>query len=207
MALWLETTEGRYGRGLAAISYPDLATSAWTGSPNSFWETEQGTGDLYPDAADMVLRADVLRCRLNHNLQDRNWNFAFCWRPFGHVRKEDVELDIWPSLEQGFAREYAYWVWSIDGRGPVVRLGFRRETGRFVDHIHDDMEVVEPPGDCCCLDGNIVVGKRPTVVAVGKMLAFFMTDVHGGIDEGNAALPGYEKHKWQKHWNIRPSRW
>jgi hypothetical protein len=85
-----------------------------------------------------------------------------------------------------------------------VQRGFRRDTGRFVE-IHDDLGVTEPRNWPSSYDGSVSTG--PSVVAVGKMLAFFMRDVRGGIAECNAALPGYEDHKWQKYWNILPSRW
>ena len=203
MVLWLETTEGRYGRGLAARYWPDITGAAWTGASNSFWEMERSS-DSYPRVRDLVPRAEVLRCRLNHRLGDYNWKTGPCWRPFGHIRKADVELDIWPSLERGFTREYSHWSWQIGNSPAEIQLGFRRDTSRFVE-IDDDLKVIEPLKDCHSPD--VVVLKRPTIVAVGHMLSYCMRDVHGWMNEGNAALPGFEKHKWQNHWNILPSGW
>lgn len=207
MTLWLETTDGRYGRGLAALSYPDITMSSWTGSPNSFWELEDGVvAASYLDPADRVPRIDVLRCRFTHNLRDDNSRMTTCWRPYGHIRKGDVELDIWPSLEQGFAREYSHWVWKGIGDGELPQLGFRRDTGRFVD-IGEDLGLVHAgEGEDDDL-GDVVVLKRPTIIAVGQMLSCFMRDVYGSVAEANAALPGFETHKWQKQWNILPSSW
>lgn len=45
------------------------------------------------------------------------------------------------------------------------------------------------------------------VVAVGRMLSYCMRDLYGDVDADNVALPGFEKHRWQKHWNILPSGW
>jgi hypothetical protein len=207
MTLWLETTEGRYGRGLAALSYPDITVSAWTGSPNSFWELEHGVvAASYLDSVDLVPRIDVLRCRFNHNLRDDDSRLTTCWRPYGHIHKKDVELDIWPSLEQGFAREYSHWVWKNIGDREVQKLGFRRDTGRFVD-IGEDLGLADAGEKEDNNPGNVIVMKRPTIRAVGQMLSCFMSDVYGSISEGNAALPGFETHKWQKQWNILPSSW
>lgn len=206
MALWLETTEGRYGRGLAALSYPDITVSAWTGSSNSFWELEHGVvAPAYLDS-DLVPRIDVLRCRFNHNLRDENSRFTTCWRPYGHIHKKDVELDIWPSLEQGFAREYSHWVWKSIGDREVQQLGFRRDTKRFVD-IGEDLGLADAGETEDNDPGDVIVLKRPTIIAVGQMLSCFMRDVYGSIAEANAALPGFETHKWQRQWNILPSSW
>lgn len=201
---WLETTEGRYGYGLAAWSWPDITLSAWTGSPNSFWDED--VTNSYPNLEDLVPRVDVLRCRFNLLLQNDHWNRSFCWRPSGHIRKTYVELDIWPCLEKGSTRKYLHWIWWDKDGNPDVQLGFRRDTGRFVD-IYDDLEVVEPKGYQSHEKGKISVLKGPSVVAVGRMLSFFMMTVSGNMAECNAAMPGFEKHKWQKRWNIRPSRW
>ena len=60
MVFWLETTEGWRGRGLAAISWPDITGAAWTGASNSFWELKDAEPcTLYPNQADLVQRADV----------------------------------------------------------------------------------------------------------------------------------------------------
>jgi hypothetical protein len=199
---WLETTEGRYGHGMSALSAPDIIMAAWTGAPNSFWEQETAT---YQDPSDLVSWSDVLRCRFNHLLQCDRWGErAFAWKPSGHVRKADVELDIWPALEQGCAREYLHWIWWVAPDVPNPQLGFRQDTGRFVDDVPDDLDVVEPPGRP---PGPVTVRKRPSIVAVGQMLSFFMSDVRGGIHESTAAMPGFEKHKWQKNWNLLPSGW
>ncbi|KAB5572223.1 hypothetical protein GE09DRAFT_1170471 [Coniochaeta sp. 2T2.1] len=205
MTLWLETTEGRHGRGLAALSYPDITVAAWTGSPNSFWELEGGVVTAsYLQSADRIPRIDVLRCRFNHNLRDENSRFTTCWRPYSHIQKKDVELDIWPSLEQGFSREYAHWVWkNIEDR---EQLGFRRDTKRFVD-TDEDLGLADAGEDEDNELGHMIILKRPTVIAVGQMLSCFMRDVYGSIAVANAALPGFETHKWQRQWNILPSSW
>ncbi|KAB5558081.1 hypothetical protein GE09DRAFT_1173147 [Coniochaeta sp. 2T2.1] len=204
MTLWLETTEGRYGRGLAAFSRPDIIASAWTGSPNSFWELEDGlVTTSYLDPADRVPRLDVLRCRFNHNLRDENSYSTTCWRPYGHIHKRDVELDIWPSLERVFAREYAHWVWKDCA---VQQLGFRRDTGRFVD-MGEDLGLANPGEEQDTDPCDQIIPKRPTLIAVGHMLSCFMRDVHGSIAEATAALPGFETHRWQREWNSLPKFW
>ena len=201
MVIWLETAEGRFGgRGLAAISWPDIVFSAWTGSPNSFFDEDMTAS--YPNETDLVPRVDMLRCRFNLLLQNEEWNTSLCWRPFGCVRKREVEVDLWPSLERGSAREYSHWVWWVN-KEPNVQLGFRQDTRRFVD-ASDDLRVIEPQDSQAC---EVDAPKRPSIVAVGKMLNLFMHDVNGGVAECTAALPGFEKHKWQKNWNILPSRW
>ena len=128
MVLWLETTEGRYGRGLSALSWPDITSSAWTASPNSFWDED--TMGSYPNPTDLVPRVDVLRCRFNFLLQNEEWNRSFCWRPYGHIRKIDVELDVWPSFEGSSIYEYSHWIWWIKNDDPDVQAGFRRDTGK-----------------------------------------------------------------------------
>lgn len=186
MILWLETTEGRFGRGLSAISWADITTSAWTGSPNSFRDGD--TIKVYSNPDDLVSRVDVLRCRFNLLLQASDWNTSCCWRPFGHIRKSQVELDLWPSLEQGSSRKYSHWLWWAGNDDPDVQLGFRRDTGRSVE-MYDDLEIAEPRN---WPSYDVSVPKNPSVVAVGQMLALFMKDVRGSIAESNAALPGFE---------------
>lgn len=166
LVLWLETTDGRSRYSLAAVRGPDITVAAWTGSPQSFWD--EGIAGPYLDPTDFVPRADVLRCRLNLQLQSDHWNNSFLWRPFGYVRKADVELDIWPWLERGSTREYLRWIWWIEKDAkPVIQdiqYGFRRDTGRYVD-IRDNLEqaVVEGDQDCPCY-----IHKAPSVAAVGR---------------------------------------
>ncbi|KAK3312495.1 hypothetical protein B0H66DRAFT_570749 [Apodospora peruviana] len=201
MVIWLETAEGRFGgRGLGAISCPDITFSAWIGSSNTFLDQE--VTDTYQCETDLVPRADILRCRFNMLLQSEEWNTSLCWQPFGCVPKKEVEVDLWPSLEHGSTREYVHWIWWVDKK-PDIQLGFRHDTGRFVE-VCDNLDVIEPQGSPSC---NVEAPKRPSIVAVGKMLSLLMHDVNGGVAECTAALPGFEKHKWNKYWNILPSQW
>jgi hypothetical protein len=85
-------------------------------------------------------------------------------------------------------------------------LGFRRDTKRFVD-IGEDLGLADAGETEDNDPGDVIVLKRPTIIAVGQMLSCFMRDVYGSIAEANAALPGFETHKWQRQWNILPSSW
>ena len=103
---YLETLEEQWGFG--TMSRPDVAVAAWTGVPQSF--LDEGMPRTYEKLTDRVPRADVLRCRDLFRLQD-TLILPFSWRPFGDIRKTDIEPEVWPWLESAYSREYLYWVW------------------------------------------------------------------------------------------------
>jgi hypothetical protein len=102
---FLETHEERYGFTSKAI--PDISVAAWTGARQSFLNDSPTTS--YGKEA--VPRSDILWHRYNFRLGIQATITP--WKPFGFVKKEDTDLDLWPLLETVSSRTYLYWVWLI----------------------------------------------------------------------------------------------
>ncbi|KAL2020761.1 hypothetical protein VTK56DRAFT_7959 [Thermocarpiscus australiensis] len=192
---YLETLEERWGFG--SMAPPDTAVAAWTGSPQSFLDDK--SRHLYRDPADPVSRADLLQHRYNFRLQDAT-SRPLSWRPFGYVARDVIEPDLWPWLERGHVREYVHWVWWADQGKDVVRdvqLGFRRDTGRFVEDVPDRLEIIRvsrPAGY------NDDVKLAPSKESTLRMISYCMEDVSGDRDTSITAVHGARTHPWLKHW-------
>lgn len=194
---YLETLEEQWGFG--SLSPPDTTMAAWTGAPQSFLD-EEGS-DTYPNLTDQVPRARLLRLRYHFILQDPMITH-FSWRPFGHVLKRDIEPDLWPWLECGYSREYLHWVWWIkEGKDTVqdVQLGFRRDTGRFVADVPDNLETISVKDeDLRCPGSDIKL--EPSYQSTRWMLNSCVQDSSGDRDADIAAMPGFQSYPWLKEW-------
>lgn len=84
--------------------------STWTGSKQSFVDFDNDSINLQP--SDLVLKANLLRCRFDAKLQDLA-STTLSWRPFGHVEKSMVEFELWPQLEIKYTRKYDKFVWYL----------------------------------------------------------------------------------------------
>ncbi|KAK4139315.1 uncharacterized protein C8A04DRAFT_40834 [Dichotomopilus funicola] len=110
------------------MGLPDITVAAWTGSPQSFLDSEPAPASVYPKG--QVSRADE--------------DVYLAWRPFGYIAKELLEPDLWPWLDHSCMKEYSHWVWYIKKGNDILRdvqLGFRRDTDRFVPDVPDRLKM------------------------------------------------------------------
>ncbi|KAH6988778.1 hypothetical protein BKA56DRAFT_574578 [Ilyonectria sp. MPI-CAGE-AT-0026] len=193
---YLETLEERWGYG--SMAPPDTTVSAWTGSPQSFLDEESSS--IYSDLKDLVPRADLLRLRYNFRLQDTT-SVLLSWRPFGVVPKQEIELELWPSLEHHASRSYLHWVWWMKKGENVVghdiQRGFRKDTGRFVPDVADHLDTTSLDHVTkCSWDVNLEPSREATL----RMVSFCMEDVIGDRDDEISAVPGIKTHPWLEDW-------
>ncbi|KAF4636207.1 hypothetical protein G7Y89_g1863 [Cudoniella acicularis] len=105
------TTHHEHSPGWS-LGYPDLDVAAWTGSKQSFLHEE--CSRIYKDHDIFVSTADVLRHRFNFRLAEKD-TFYFGWQPFGTIKMEQIEPELWPRLESPSPlRQYTQWVWWLD---------------------------------------------------------------------------------------------
>ena len=192
---YLETLMERWGFGTG--SHPDIAIAAWTGSPQSFLDDRSPRP--YKDPKEPIARADLLRHRYNFFLQDE-MSVTLSWRPFGHVPKELVEPELWPWLERGHVREYVHWVWWIKKGKQLlsdIQLGFRRDTGKFVEDVPDRLGTTRGRGR---ISADEVIKLEPSMQSTLRMVADCMMEVSGDQDTCILAVPGAVTHPWLKGW-------
>ncbi|KAL2176555.1 uncharacterized protein P884DRAFT_260573 [Thermothelomyces heterothallicus CBS 202.75] len=190
---YLKTLEERWGFGSMAL--PDITVAAWTGSPQSFLDSEPAPAGQGPKG--QVSRADVLRHRYNFRLQEDAY---LSWRPFGYIAKELLEPDLWPWLERGYIREYSHWVWYIKRGNDVLRdvqLGFRRDTNRFVPDVPDRLKTYSARRRA---GRNSVIKLEPSKTSTLRMIDACVEDVCGDRDACILAMPGAMSHPWLKDW-------
>ncbi|POR30955.1 Uncharacterized protein TPAR_08840 [Tolypocladium paradoxum] len=189
-----ETQTEKYGFG--TLSPPDPMVSAWTGSKQSFLDYERTT--CYPAISDLVSRADLLRCRFDFRLQD--WTCtSLSWRPFGHLRKQDIEPDLWPWLETEYSRQYHSFIWHSKTRPNTTGFGFRRDTGRDIKQVPDDLE--RRLGDKCQGECQHDMKRAPSKKSTLTMISLLVTDFAGSRHWANAAMPfDFKQHPWLHDW-------
>ncbi|KAL2760460.1 hypothetical protein ACRALDRAFT_2056535, partial [Sodiomyces alcalophilus JCM 7366] len=195
---YLSQVEERCGYG--SLSPPDPLVSAWSGTKVSFLDFR--TTQSYQQATNKVLREDWLRCRYNHRLQDSACS-SLAWRPFGTVDKTDIEPELWPWLEMRHGREYLHFTWYIKQDGWMKRIGdpgFRKETGRTIDGVPDDLELRRSATPC---PGKCRRGLRETQSkkVMNIFMAFLVENALCERDWENAALPGkLQDYRWFEDW-------
>lgn len=173
--------------------------SVWTDSAQSFLDAERYDDEL---GANQISRAELLLCRHNLRLQDSSHPWL-AWRPFGSVDKSDVELELWPWLDTKSSREYQHFVWypgMKNARQSVESVGFRRETGRHIPNVPDDLAIRS--SDTNCGDKPLpTIAASPSKVATLTMLDFLVEDARGGRHWGNTAMPdALRRHPWLDEW-------
>lgn len=133
---YLTTLNEQPDDGSCAQPNPNVAV--WTGSHQSFLD-ERCSGP-YQDLDAEVSRADMLRHRFNFRLGDDSIIVHHGWEPCGKIRKQDIEPELWPSLEcQPRPRIYIHWIWWLArGKKPKKKI----ERGYRSDKPH--MEFVVP---------------------------------------------------------------
>ncbi|KIH87286.1 hypothetical protein SPBR_04778 [Sporothrix brasiliensis 5110] len=201
---YLETSEEEYGHG--SLARASITAFAWTGVQHAF--SHAPPPRPYKDEKDtsqLVARADLLWHRLNFNLQDDSGQLA--WRPFGHVRKEYIERDIWPWLEHGCQRRYVKWIWWFEANNKTTGVikttaneerGFQADTGRAVQNVPDVLDVLDGAAE----PGNAVVKLQPSMEATLRMVHFCMMEMGGELDMSLAVLNGITSHKWLRGWGM-----
>ncbi|KAG5778133.1 hypothetical protein H9Q73_008205 [Fusarium xylarioides] len=185
--------EEKYGFG--SLSPPDPMVSAWTGSKQSFLDS--GKDSIYMRTSDSVSKADLLRCRFDHKLQDSATS-ALSWRPFGYIEKGRVEPELWPQLETKYTRKYHSFTWYFKKK-PIADKGFQRCTGRSVKEVPDDLEMRSSAKQ---LEENYrAVDARPSKESTRRMMSFLVEDAVGGRDWANADLSTkHEQLRWLHDW-------
>ncbi|KAI1249781.1 hypothetical protein MGN70_009395 [Eutypa lata] len=189
------TLEEKYGFG--SLSPPDPMVSVWTGSKQSFLDLKRdGT---YRELSDSVSRADLLRCRFDMKLQDAALT-TLSWLPFGHIQKRQVEPELWPQLEIEHTRQYHSFTWYPGGKPSTPSYGFRRDTGRHVENVLDDLGrrsfTTKRHGVCRC-----DIKSAPSKESTRRMMSFLVEDVAGNRDWANAAsLSKNRDHRWLRDW-------
>ncbi|OAA57469.1 hypothetical protein SPI_07128 [Niveomyces insectorum RCEF 264] len=202
---YLETLEEQEGYG--SLATPDITAFAWTGIQHAF--SHAPPPHPYKDPSQPVARADLLWHRLNFSLQDA-FSIPLAWCPFGHVRKECIELDIWPWLEHGCQRRYVTWVWWIKEKGKAIRSeerGFQADTGRAVQNVPDVLSTRRSTGPktrtstvAASENPNPIIKLEPSMEATLRMVSFCMADMRGEQDMSLAVLNGIRSHKWLRGW-------
>lgn len=184
--------------GYASIASPDTTVSVWTGSPESFLDAEPLR--TYVGLKCLVTRADLLKHRYNFCLRDTA-SVPLSWRPFGVVPMEAIELELWPSLEHCPTRTYKHWVWWIKKGQTVIsrniQLGFRKDTGRFVQDVADHLDIVHLDDVTECNDS---VNLEPSREATLGMIDYCMEDIMGDRDTDISAVLGARTHPWLEGW-------
>lgn len=192
---YAEKLEEKYGFG--SLSPPDPMVSAWTGSKQSFLDLERDA--LYMEHSDLVSRADLLRCRFDFRLQ-YSASTLLSWRPFGYIKKTQVEPELWPQLEAKSIRQYHSFIWYPHRELSYPSYGFRRDTGRHVKNVPDDLERRSSSTKCqggCQRDIKLTPSEESTC----RMMFFLVEDATGGRDWANAAsLAKAKGHRWLRDW-------
>ncbi|KAI3335385.1 hypothetical protein F4824DRAFT_501008 [Ustulina deusta] len=185
---FLETLEERYGYG--STSKPNLVMAAWSGVPQSFLDMAEARA--YSETED-IPRSEILWHR--HNFQLSRSTTA--WPPPGTTKIQKVELELWPFLQQGSSRDYLHWVWLVKD-SQDIQYGFRRDTGRFVQDIPDQLGLIRVGREQN--RGILEMKVAPSKEATLRTLALAVEDVVGDVHLSNAYLDGLEGHSWLKHW-------
>jgi len=189
---YLQTLEEQPYHGSWARPDPDVAL--WTGSRQSFFD-EEGSGP-YLSQNSQVLRTDLLRHRFEFRLGDGADIVHFGWQPFGTVEKTEVEPELWPRLEcEPQQRKYIHWVWWLAEDESVIELGLRRDTGKNVDSVAEELgyansTVAIPSGFRCS------VKLEPSKQATFRILDWGSRLASGERSVDAIAIPGIRHHPW-----------
>ncbi|PFH61891.1 hypothetical protein XA68_15907 [Ophiocordyceps unilateralis] len=183
----------------------DPMLSAWTGSKQSFVECPADAdrpGSTLGGNPDLVSRADLLRYRSFYKLQD-NYLLPLAWRPFGYIKKQDIEPELWPYLHLKPALQYQHFTWYIGKQASPPSLGFRRDTGRDVKNVGDDLTrrsaANNPP-----IVRSEVIRVPPSQESTLRMVSFLADDSMNVQCWGNVAMPvEVAYHPWLFNWNLR----
>ncbi|KAH7010913.1 uncharacterized protein B0I36DRAFT_300261 [Microdochium trichocladiopsis] len=178
------------GKALPLGGPPDITVSAWTRSPQSFWDVP--CESQLPDG--IYDRAEIFQRRLNFRLSDQ-YLILFAWKPFSPMDKTGIEIDLYDYLKHPFARQYVCWQWR--GASGVER-GFRQEQKGYVapdDNL--DFHFGKPNITPSERSANTAASKRATL----QMLDFSMMTYRGERSFDYVSIPGLTKHhRWLKRW-------
>lgn len=191
----LETLEERWG---ASMAPPDSDASSWIWLPQSLLD-EKNDHD-YANADDLAPIADVLRHRNNFRLQDTS-STTLSWKPFGYVKKRELEAELWPGLERGYSREYVHWVWYKRGSEDMnydIQMGFRKDTGRFAPDIPDQLDMKRARRRPTKYTADIKL--EPSRQSTLHMVHYCVEGATGDRDTDISIIPGVKAHRWLKGW-------
>ncbi|KAH7031017.1 uncharacterized protein B0I36DRAFT_323029 [Microdochium trichocladiopsis] len=178
------------GKTLPLGGPPDITVSAWTRSPQSFWDLP--CESQLPDGT--YDRAEILQRRLNFQLSDQ-YLILFAWKPFSPMDKTSIEIDLYDYLEHPFVRQYVCWQWGgVSG----VERGFRQEQKGYVAPDDNfDFHFGKPNITPSKRSANLAPSKRATL----QMLNFSMTTYLWERCLDYASIPGLDKnHAWLRGW-------
>ena len=186
---YLEFHEERPWHG--SLSAPDLVVSAWTGSPQSFWDEKEQT----PPDSDFVTRADILRRRHNFRLHEDHWTL-FAWQPFGDVARTQLEPELVEYLRRPYFRRYKYWVW-LNAQDHTYQSGFRMDTKRLSREVPDHLEIC-PVMECT---SPCEVFTIPSKQATLSMLHHSVQNMVYDRSLCISAIPRLRQdHEWLQDW-------
>ncbi|RDA92308.1 hypothetical protein CP533_3249 [Ophiocordyceps camponoti-saundersi (nom. inval.)] len=179
------------------IHRPDPVISAWTGSAQTFIEHAGKADRLEPG---LISRADLARC-IVINQQRIPASMPLSWRPFGNVQWRDVAPEIRPYLATKPRFHYWHVTWDLLTEESFPSLGFRRETGRCIEGVIDDLDLRSSEigyyhGNCSRLISSFQ-SKKATL----RMMAILMRGIDGRRNWRNTTMPDSVKiHDWLFAW-------
>lgn len=180
-------------RFYGSLARPDSTVASWTGSLQSFRDEDEST---MVENWREVPRVNVMRRRHLLRLQDDRW-CLFSWEPFGLIARRDIEPELLEQFEVPYLHQYVYWTWLVTDEDARIQRGFRKDTGRFVENIHDDLELLSSgkptePG---------IIRLAPSKKATLSMLHHSIQDSLNDRSLDIAAIPGLKKdHPWLEDW-------
>ncbi|KAF5963515.1 hypothetical protein FBULB1_13341 [Fusarium bulbicola] len=193
------TVKAEEKRYYTSLTSPDPIVSAWTGSKQSFVDCDNDS--IYLQQADLVSRADLLRCRFDAKLQ-QECATSLSWRPFGDIKKKQVELEIWPQLETKYTRSYNAFVWYLEESPSKYKKyssirddGFRKNTGLQMT-VPDNLEMhtsTMPSKE----RSYHAIHMRPSIETTCRMMNFLVEDSRGDRHWEHA---GFSVEKEQVRW-------
>jgi hypothetical protein len=67
--------------------------------------------------------------------------YSLSWRPFGHIWKSLVELELWPQLEIKYTFTYSVFACYPRESFSILDEGFRRDMGQHLMNVPDNLKM------------------------------------------------------------------
>ncbi|RDA88019.1 hypothetical protein CP532_3395 [Ophiocordyceps camponoti-leonardi (nom. inval.)] len=179
------------------IHRPDPTLFAWTGAAQTFVECAAEADCLGPG---LISRADLARS-LFINQQWLPASTPLSWRPFGNVRWRDVVPGLRPYLSTLPSFYYWHFTWELDTEETVTSLGLRRDTGRHIEDVIDDLEIRSSTFGQDDQNCSRLISRCQSKKATVGMITLLMRDIWGQRNWGNTTMPDSVRyHDWLCDW-------